>query len=842
MRPYWISNRMKHMKTRSQLHTIWTPFGILSLLLILGSGVSLSKEFEGDLSTFQLDPTLVVNLPSTGAFDYSGVTHVPHWNAYLIVDNKTGSIYEYDDQTMFYRRRVLLGINIADVEGISWMYGERFALSDEAFDEIIVVEISTSTTFLTESDEQYRISTDILPSDNKGLEGVAFDRNTAGTTDEAFYFVKEKPPTLYHQTQSGVSNVVDLSSLMLDAAGVAMCQADESVYVLSEESQSVCRFDLAGVFKEDRSIAGLFAQPEGIDISADGLTLVIAGESRQIGAFSRPVPPAPEPQPDPEPEPEPEPEPKPSETDPEPEPEPVSNTVVTVSVAVSSAKDDAELRYRLSLGSSDLDLGQKTSLVRFTGLAIPPNAILRSASLSFTARRSGTRRTITEIRGIERNPSVDFGTRCSGALGEYPTAAAMPWTLGKWKAGDAAVSPDLSAIVQELVDGQTTTITALGFRLAAQRGKREAVSYDGSPAAAPRLLLTFEVPPSIPMPAVPEGSTEEIKTATQETTTVFQRERRQRIAVPIIAGGDDAEAKYFIHSSSVDLDLGQQHSALRFRDLGLPPGARVRSSQIEMTARRSGVVATDVTVEISGSTRPGGFRDRRNIFTGEGLAGPVQPWSIESWNANQRYRTPDIAALLAHCIHADSWQLGQDVALLLRAKNGQREASTFEQGAHQVPVLHVEFDLPPVIRSGSFGAQTFDFTPWSETDVIGFRLRAGGRELGAEQTSSGYTFPVVDIPETVELLVDYDAGTELVRVRRGAPVGGLVVTAQGPGEFTTANGINSWMITDFPRPPEVLDVTDPDAPVRILGELIELDGSFGVYFSVESGRSIRVIE
>lgn len=845
------------------------------------------------MESFPFDPAKVVNLPATGAFDYSGVTHMPDWNAYLIVDNKTGSVYEYDDETFAYRRRVMLGINMADVEGINWMYGERFALSDESFNEIIVVEISQTTTFVTESDEQYRMTTDVALSDNKGLEGVAFDRTTTGTTDEAFYFVNEKPPTLYHQTQSGVTKEIDLSSLMLDAAGVAMCVKDASVYVLSEENQSICRFDLDGNFKETCSIAGLFAQPEGIDMSRDGLTMVIAGEARQIGAFTReelpapvpptsPEPPAPTPEPPPSPEPEPTPEPPPPSPEPAPtpqpaptpepepapqptptpepepaptpeppvpappsppEPVPAPNEVVELSQTVSASKDDAEVRYRVSLSSSDLDLGQKNSMVRFTGLALPPDAIVRSASLVFTARRSGIRRTSAEIRGIKRSPSVDFGTRRSGARGEFPTTAMTPWTMDHWQAGTTAESPDLTALVQELVDDREEILDAIGFRLLAKGGKREAVSFDGNPEAAPQLKLVYEIPGS-PEVAEPEAPAEIDIKINDEIVAVpsFQRERRMRIAVPIAAGGDDAEAVYRVHTGSEDLDLGQQHSALRFRELALPPGARVVSSRIDMTARRSGIAATEVTMEVSAAPRPGGFRERSNLFTGEALAGPVLPWSIGMWNANKVYATPDLSSLLAFRVHNETWRSGQDIALLLRARGGLREAVSYDGGRQSAPVLHVAYDLPPAVRSGAFEADGFSFSPWDERGVRGYRLQVGTTERAAQATTDGYFFAGSDLPETVQLLVDYEDGTEATRVRRAAPLGGEVVTGQGPGEFLAEEGVDSWLLTGFPRPPEVLDITNAQAPVRILGELIEADNSYGIYFSVESGRAIRVIQ
>jgi parallel beta helix pectate lyase-like protein/K319-like protein len=167
---------------------------------------------------------------------------------------------------------------------------------------------------------------------------------------------------------------------------------------------------------------------------------------------------------------------------------------------VASSSDDAEesASGTMNLTSTNLDLVFNTSNqtvgLRFTGLAIPAGSTITRAYIQFTSRKVDNGATSLTIRGqTADNPGTFTGTTSN--LSSRPrTTAAVIWAPSAWGMGDvgaAQQTPELKAVVQEIVNrpgwasGNALAIVITGT------GVRVASSYDMSAAEAALLHVEY---------------------------------------------------------------------------------------------------------------------------------------------------------------------------------------------------------------------------------------------------------------------------------------------------------------------------------------------------------------
>ncbi len=186
---------------------------------------------------------------------------------------------------------------------------------------------------------------------------------------------------------------------------------------------------------------------------------------------------------------------------------PSSSTTVERRVAASS--DDAEefATGSVYLTSSDLELihdsSDQTVGMRWTGLTIPAGSTIIAAYIQFAANESQTEVTNLTFRAQAADNAATFGSGTGDISTRPRTVAAASWAPVAWTAGEAGANqrtPDLAAVIQEVVSqpgwasGNALAVIVTGT------GHRTAWSYNGSAAAAPLLHVEFS---SGPLPENP---------------------------------------------------------------------------------------------------------------------------------------------------------------------------------------------------------------------------------------------------------------------------------------------------------------------------------------------------
>ncbi|MHC4431458.1 MAG: PPC domain-containing protein, partial [Planctomycetota bacterium] len=180
----------------------------------------------------------------------------------------------------------------------------------------------------------------------------------------------------------------------------------------------------------------------------------------------------------------------------------VEYTVPSVDVWVSTSADDVEERLSdgaMYLTSTDIELGDDLGLIgeqseglRFQNVAIPQGATITAAYLEFETDEAGSTPTIIDIRAQAADNAPVFSAANYDLTSRPTTAAFVVWDIPAWNTVDEKHrSPDLAAMVQEVVDRPGwSSNNSMAFVITGT-GTRTAEAYDGEPDAAARLHVEY---------------------------------------------------------------------------------------------------------------------------------------------------------------------------------------------------------------------------------------------------------------------------------------------------------------------------------------------------------------
>jgi len=182
----------------------------------------------------------------------------------------------------------------------------------------------------------------------------------------------------------------------------------------------------------------------------------------------------------------------------------MAGETTTIDVRVSAGTDDAEERTSggVNVTSSDLELVDETSNntdqtvgIRFNGLEIPPGSVIVNAYLQFQVDETDSAATLLNIVGQDTGDAATFANTDFNISSRETTQALADWTPAAWTTvGEAGLdqrTPDLSAIIQEIIDRSDWSASNSMAFIITGSGARTAESYNGNAAAAPLLHIEF---------------------------------------------------------------------------------------------------------------------------------------------------------------------------------------------------------------------------------------------------------------------------------------------------------------------------------------------------------------
>ncbi len=186
----------------------------------------------------------------------------------------------------------------------------------------------------------------------------------------------------------------------------------------------------------------------------------------------------------------------------------IGSTATSISIQVNDNDDDAEERTSngsITLTSSDLELVKDGSSnqavgIRFRDIDIPPSSVVINAYIQFTVDEEDSGTANITIQGQDHDDASAFGSSTNNITSRSTTSASVAWNPVPWTTvGEAGIdqqTPDLSTIVQEVIDRPGWSANNSMVFIFTGTGERTAESYNGNPTAAPVLHVTYEESPS----------------------------------------------------------------------------------------------------------------------------------------------------------------------------------------------------------------------------------------------------------------------------------------------------------------------------------------------------------
>ena len=187
-------------------------------------------------------------------------------------------------------------------------------------------------------------------------------------------------------------------------------------------------------------------------------------------------------------------------------PDPSCSASTTANLQVNASENDA---YQLSDNSvtitdtrTRIGGAVNASGTRFTNVNIPQGAIITNAYIQYTPNNVSNVNTGTPVITIsgDNADNTPAYTATSNNITARPDTTTVTWNIpaANWADNDPAGAnqrtPDLSTIVQQIVNRSGwTSGNAMAFTLigSGTTSRRDAESFDGTPADAPRLVIEY---------------------------------------------------------------------------------------------------------------------------------------------------------------------------------------------------------------------------------------------------------------------------------------------------------------------------------------------------------------
>jgi hypothetical protein len=198
------------------------------------------------------------------------------------------------------------------------------------------------------------------------------------------------------------------------------------------------------------------------------------------------------------------------------DPAPGSGEPAVIESRISASADDAEENSSgiVRMGSTDLELVREATRqlvgLRFANLNIAPGAVITAAWIQFTVDEVSSETTALILQGQASSNAETFSHTERDISSRPRTAAQTNWAPGPWTtegaAGAEQRTPDLSGIVNEIVNGADWGSGNAIVFIVSGSGKRVAESFNGHGGGAPLLHIEYTVSGGNQAPQVNAGA------------------------------------------------------------------------------------------------------------------------------------------------------------------------------------------------------------------------------------------------------------------------------------------------------------------------------------------------
>ena len=348
------------------------------------------------------------------------------------------------------------------------------------------------------------------------------------------------------------------------------------------------------------------------------------------------------------------------------------------------ADDASEYRSVVKLNGRGLTLGNKNphphySGFRFPKLSVPAGARITDATLEVTSSERTNNYAEYHIRALAVDDAPVLNDGRVPQLGAPVTGSSTTWYPGGWQPGTSYTSPDLSTVIQEVIDrddwcgGNALTLVLYGY------GDRQIESFESASDYAAKISVSYD-PTSI---APGDGCM-----------------KREVVSQVFGSSGDAEESlknrKVRLDDNVVELprDGDPQLSGFHFPSVSLPAGAIIDDARLQFTVDAAGTGDVDLMVyaEAVGDASP--FSSKKKDLTKRSTTAADIIWSnVPNPDTDATVVSDDISPVVEELIARSDWTIGNGMNFFLEsvAGSGYRQVRSFDQSALDAARLRIVY-------------------------------------------------------------------------------------------------------------------------------------------------------
>ena len=178
------------------------------------------------------------------------------------------------------------------------------------------------------------------------------------------------------------------------------------------------------------------------------------------------------------------------------------------------------------------------------------------------------------------------------------------------------------------------------------------------------------------------------------------------IEVRVNQSTDDAEERISdgnMYTDSSDLEFvydsyvgGDQVVGIRFQNVDIPHGAIITSAYLQFAVDETGSEATTLTLQAQDSDDADTFSTTAFDISARPKTTAFASWSPAAWSTTGTlHNTSGLTSVVQEVVDRSGWTSGNDMAFMISG-NGKRTAESYDGSSSTAPLLHVEYELPPV--------------------------------------------------------------------------------------------------------------------------------------------------
>ena len=359
----------------------------------------------------------------------------------------------------------------------------------------------------------------------------------------------------------------------------------------------------------------------------------------------------------------------------------VSPEIIT---SIVQATDDAyEIASSVNSSSTTLKLSKGTNAVtlglRYQDINIPRGAVITNAYIRFSSSAFNSGATNLIFSGELIGNSITFSETNNNISARTKTSNSVLWdTDNDWPVSqDTTVSPDLSSVLQEIIDqsdwcgGNSLNIIVDGEGISTS-SERTSPAFEDGQGLGPQLVVVYD--------------------DTSSTGCVKGKLRYQ-----VSSQRDNAEERRDgYQSTGTELtfrDRSNEYIGVRFTNVALPQGASIINAYLEFTAYRSSYNSF-ASFNIAGvdQDNPSNFRSYpRGLLRDKPKTATVTWSGIPRWYKNYTYQGPPVTSIVEQITGRSGWQSGNSMMFVFSDFVGVRGAYTYNGKPSGTVSLVVEY-------------------------------------------------------------------------------------------------------------------------------------------------------